>query len=895
MEKYVLNFTEINRNHLPLVGGKGANLGELAGAGFPVPTGFCVTTSAYRKLIQSSTKMEELFALLDKLSPEEFDQIRLVASQIREHLVSLPMPEDIKREILSAWKSAGEKQSYAVRSSATAEDLPNASFAGQQDTFLNVIGAEALLSAVQNCWASLFTDRAISYRAKNGFGHRSVYLSVVVQEMVFPEVSGIMFTADPITGHRHTISIDASFGLGEALVSGLVSADLYQVRHNQIFYKQIAKKELAIYALPKGGTINKALSPAFQEIQALPNHKILQLAEIGQQIENHYGSEQDIEWGLVGGEFKILQSRPITSLYPLPFVNDEQFHVFINFGYIQMMTDPMQPLSFSLLSNVTNFINKNTVAPENRVLREAGGRAFADFTGALTLPPVRHRLLKLMSGMDELLASALSEAISRSEFQRVNVPKKTVLLRLRRIAPMAVPVAFKVAANYWFKDPAKANSKATNFINRYVKATELKLQKVTGPERIRMIEQGMGNMFPQVLSKIIPYFITGMLASEALKKKLDQRLGKEQSALLLGRLYKSLSGNVTTEMGLQLGDLADFIREKPELIHYLQTVDHESFYAGLGDIPGGMEFKQKLDRFLMKYGARCIGEIDMAKPRWQEDPAQLISSIISNLQTMAYGEHRKRFEQGKKDAEAAGQEIIRQFSGIDQRYVAKLVKLYRNLMGMREHHKFALVKLMYLYKLAILEEAEFLVHKGKLFQTQDIFFLSSEELIGLLEGQSSKNLPEVIESRKKQHDLNYKLKTPRVMTSDGEMIEGKPRAAKGPKDALIGTPVSSGSVTGVARVVLRAEDAQLNPGEILIAPYTDPGWTPLFTSAVGLVTEVGGMMTHGSVVAREYGIPAVVGVDMATELIKDGDVIKVDGTNGYVQILSRKEKLTVSP
>lgn len=888
MEPYVLHFNEINRTHLPFVGGKGANLGELAGAGFPVPLGFCITTSAYRKLIGSSTEIDMLFTRLEQLPHDDLEQLRLLAGQIRDHLTALPMPEEIKVQILGAWQAAGKDRPYAVRSSATAEDLPNASFAGQQETFLNVIGEKELLSAVQHCWASLFTDRAISYRMKNGFGNRLVYLSVVVQEMVFPEVSGVLFTADPITGHRHTISIDASFGLGEALVSGLVSADLYQVRKNQIIRKQIAKKEVAIYALPEGGTITKTIPEAFQEIQALPNHKIIKLAEIGQQIEDHYGAEQDIEWGMVNGEFMILQSRPITSLYPLPVIGDEQFHVFLNFGYIQMMTDPMHPFSLSLLSNVTAFINKSTVAPEKRVLREAGGRAFADFTGVLALSPVRNRFLKLMGGMDELLASALTEAISRPEFKRVSIPKKTVALRVQRIAPMAIPVAFKVAANFWLKDPTKANGKATEFINQYVQTTDLDLQQLSGAERIRFIQRGMERMFPDVLSKIIPYIISGMLASVALNKKLVQKFGDKQSALLLSKLYKSLPGNVTTEMGLQLGDLADFARDKPELMNYLKTTSRENFYSGLSKVSGGLEFKQRLDRFLLQYGARCIGEIDIAKPRWHEDPAQLLPSIVSNLLTMRHGEHRQRFKQGKLEAETVEKEIITHFAGTEKRYVQRLIRLYRNLLGMREHHKFALVKGMYLYRLAILEEAQTLANKGMLPEAHNVFYLSVEELIALLDGRPFGNLQEAIRPRKQQHESNHKLKTPRVLTSDGEMIEGKARSAKGPKGALIGTPVSSGAVTGIARVLLSAENAQLNPGEILVAPYTDPGWTPLFISATGLVTEVGGMMTHGSVVAREYGIPAVVGAVMATELIQDGDLIRLDGNQGFVQILKRK-------
>jgi rifampicin phosphotransferase len=244
---FVLYFNNIDKTHLPYVGGKGANLGELTKAGFPVPQGFCVTTWAYQTFIQTSREAIELFDLLDRLRPDELGRIRILGERIREHLAALATPDEIKSSILKAWKTTGEEKAYAVRSSATAEDLPTASFAGQQETYLNVQGQEQLLHAVQRCWASLFTDRAIAYRARNGFDHRSVFLSVVVQEMVFPEVSGIMFTADPVTGHRKTISIDASFGLGEALVSGLVSADLYQVRAGKIIKKQISNKGIAIY------------------------------------------------------------------------------------------------------------------------------------------------------------------------------------------------------------------------------------------------------------------------------------------------------------------------------------------------------------------------------------------------------------------------------------------------------------------------------------------------------------------------------------------------------------------------------------------------------------------------------------------------------------------------
>lgn len=647
----MLSFHEIDKSHLLEVGGKGANLGEMTQAGFPVPPGFCVTTWAFRTFVQTSTEIDELIDLLDGVRYDDLEHIGKLGQQIRDNLTSIPMPEDIQAAISHAWESTGQERAYAVRSSATAEDLPTASFAGQQDTYLNICGLEQLLQAVQKCWASLFTDRAISYRAKNGFNHRAVYLSVVVQQMVFPDVSGILFTADPITGHRNTLSIDASFGLGEALVSGLVTADLYQVLSDEIIKKQISKKEIAIDSLPEGGTITRNLPPEKQEVQALPDDKILELARWGQKIEAHYGSEQDIEWGFADGTFYILQSRPITSLYPVPSVSDDKLHVFINFGHIQMMTDPMKPLAISVLNYVPNFLKKDPVSSDHPFIREAGGRAFADLTGLLSLQPVRNRVLKIMTGMDERMASALAEVVKRDEFRHAHVPKKEVLRIVRRMAPILIPTASRVAGNWFFKNPRNANQKATALIEQLVKDTEGNLSRVSGVDRIRMIRQDMASLLPRVLSKIIVYLLTGVLASGMLEKKLKQRIGAERSSSLLSRLYKSLPGNVTTEVGLELGDLADAIREYPEVIAYLQGANKDSFYEDLIKLPGGTEFAGELDSFLQKYGMRCVGEIDITNPRWREDPTQLVPSIISNLQTASAGEHRRKFKQGEIEAE----------------------------------------------------------------------------------------------------------------------------------------------------------------------------------------------------------------------------------------------------
>ncbi len=886
MQKYVLYFKEIDKKYLQYVGGKGANLGEMTKAGFPVPQGFCVTTEAYRTFIDTSKQMSEFYDLLDQINADELESIRSLGQRIRGHLKSLSMPKDVKSSILEAWQTTGQTQSYAVRSSATAEDLPTASFAGQQDTFLNVLGPEQLLQAVQDCWASLFTDRAISYRAKNGFGHRSVFLSVVVQQMVFPEVSGIMFTADPITGHRKTISIDASFGLGEALVSGIVTADLYQVLSGKIIKKQISKKKLAIYSIPEGGTITQDIPPEKQEEQALEDDRIIELAELGQKIEVHYGSEQDIEWGLADGKLVVLQSRPITSLHPALTVHDDKLHVYVSFSYIQVMTDAMKPLALSLLSNLTNFIKKDPTSSDPGFIHKAGGRAFADVTGPLLLKPSRTMILKVFKGMDELMASAIAEVVQRDEFRNQSFPKKDVLRVIRTMAPIIIPVIMKVRSSMLIGDPSKARPYVASVMKGIVNEQKKTILGTVGADRLRLIKQYMGTMFSSVLPKIVAYPIAGIMASGSLVKKLSHKVGDKQGAYLLSQLNKSLPGNVTGELGLELGDLTDIARMNPEVIVYLEKAINKGFYKDLLKVSGGQEFKQHLEIFLDKYGMRCSGEIDITKPRWNEDPTQLVPSILSNIRTTEYGEHREKFKQGEIEADQATKEILSLFSFLEKKRVSRLIKLYRNLMGTRENHKLIVIMLLDIYKRAILEEGRLLVQKGILRGEQDVFYFTLEELITMVENRFSGNAQEILEEREKQHVLDQKLTPPRVMTSEGEIITGKLRDVKAPEGAIIGTPVSAGVVEGIARVVLRLEDAKLNPGEILIAPYTDPGWTPLFISIKGLITEVGGTMTHGSVVAREYGIPAVVGVDNATKIIKDGSLIRVNGTEGFVQILS---------
>ncbi len=402
MSSLVLGFQEMEKTQLWLVGGKGLNLGELSKIqGIQVPEGFCVTTVGYQKVIEQNETYHALLDRLTMLKVEDRDQIGEISRKIRQIIMEVEIPSDVVKAVAHYLSQFGEEHAYAVRSSATAEDLPHASFAGQQDTYLNIIGKDAILQHISKCWASLFTDRAVIYRMQNGFDHSQVYLSVIVQRMVFPQASGILFTADPITSNRKLLSIDASFGLGEALVSGLVSADCYKVQEEEIVDKRIATKKLAIYGRKEGGTETKQIDPAQQKTQTLTEQQILQLARIGRQIEAYFGYPQDIEWCLVDDTFYIVQSRPITTLYPIPEANDQENHVYLSVGHQQMMTDPIKPLGLSFYLLITP-------AP----MRKAGGRLFVDVAPRLATPVGRETLLNTV-GSDPLIKGALMTIIER--------------------------------------------------------------------------------------------------------------------------------------------------------------------------------------------------------------------------------------------------------------------------------------------------------------------------------------------------------------------------------------------------------------------------------------------------------------------------------------------------
>ncbi|WP_035803491.1 rifamycin-inactivating phosphotransferase [Kitasatospora mediocidica] len=873
-EQYVWDLQEVDDTRVAAVGGKGAQLGGLSRIdGVRVPGGFCVTTDAFRRIMAQAPSIDERLDELSRLTRfaaegDDREAIRTLGARIRRTIEETAIPGDLAAAITGALARFGEQAAYAVRSSATAEDLPTASFAGQQDTYLNVVGSAAVLQHVSRCWASLFTERAVTYRQRHGIDHRTVQMAVVVQRMVVPQAAGVLFTADPVTGNRTVATVDAAFGLGEAVVSGLVNPDVFKVRHGEVVEKAIAAKQRAVHALPDGGTREVAIDSRRRRQPALTDDQVVRLVRLGRRIEAHFGRPQDIEWCLADDGFQIVQSRPITTLFPVPESGDQENHVYVSVGHGQMMTDPMKPLGYSMWQ-LTAMV----------AMHEAGGRLFVDVTRRLASPASRAGLLDVIGRGDPLTRDALETVLERGDF----VPS------LPDAGPGGPPAG--AAAAPVETDPAIV----TGLIERSrasVAALERDIRTKSGPALFAFLLEAFEE-HKRVLGDPlnIQVIMAGMEATWWLNDKLGEWLGEKNAA---DTLTLSAPDNITSEMGLALLDVADVIRPLPEAVAFLEGARDEGirgdgFLDELTKLAGGTEARDAVEAYLDRYGMRCVGEIDITRPRWRERPSTLVPVILDNVRIFEPGAAARRFEQGRQKARRKEQDVLTRLRALpdgDRKAdeAKRMIDRVRTFIGYREYPKYGIVSRYFVYKQALLGEAERLVQAGVLAEREDAFYLTFQELHDVVRSQRVDD--RLIQQRKDAFRSYHALTPPRVLTSEGDAVNGAYRRDDVPAGALVGVPVSAGTVEGRARVILDMAQADLQAGDILVTTFTDPSWSPLFVAIAGLVTEVGGLMTHGAVIAREYGLPAIVGVEGATRLIRDGQRIRVHGTEGYVEILS---------
>ncbi len=879
----------LNASAIGLAGGKGANLGELIGAGLPVPGGFCVTTAAY----ELASRQAELGELLDDLAATQAGDIARLehyANELRQRLGAVAIPAVLVEALRDAYQQLAHDAPVAVRSSATAEDLPFASFAGQQDTLLNVIGFDALLNAVRRCWASLWNDRAVSYRASNNIDPRTVRLAVVVQRMVNATVAGVLFTANPLTGRRRQAVIDASPGLGEAVVSGAVMPDHFVVntQSGEIVERRLGQKRLLVRALIGGGTEQQVLKEA-DETSCLTDEQIIALAKLGARVEDHFGAPQDTEWAIDDVEkLWLTQARPITTLYPLPPLNDDEAHLYLSLNVIQGVYRPFTPMGVSFFRLMASAAARMTGFPPRNLLagppfvQEAGHRIFLDVTPMFRRLFWRRALIGAMGQMEVRSAPVLTQLATDPRFAPLPMTRRSFLRKLIPLLLRTRGLPLLGMAQGLLNPPLLRERFAS--VQQRIRAWSQGQLEATPRKQLHSAEQGALELLPYMFPNLIP--VVGLVFGlPALARRLLRDLATEDE---IQTMRRGLPYNPTTEMDLQLWHLAQRLRENEAiraLFHEQQPTELAQAYRA-GTLPAPLQ--TGLAEFLTLYGHRGVAEIDLGLPRWSEDPSYLLG-MLANYIALDNPDAAPdaQFQRSVQEAEAMMQTLIQRAhrqNWLHGWLTSLCLHRLRELTGLREVPKFNLVLIMAGARRRLFAIGEELARCQRLDVADDIFFITLQEVHDSLAGR---DMRDIVRERHESYERELKRRhIPRIMLSDGTEPEAMTIPAEGgsQENAIQGAPASPGVVTGKARVILDPAGARLEPGEILVAPSTDPGWTPLFFTASGLVMEMGGSMSHGAIVAREYGIPAVVGVSGAIERITTGQQITIDGSRGIITL-----------
>jgi phosphohistidine swiveling domain-containing protein len=874
-----------------LAGGKGASLNRLIRAEFPVPGGFVVTTHAYRSYVAANSLERFILDTANAAPPGDPAALETASDAIRTRFALGQIPAGLS-EALCATYGGLEISSIAVavRSSATAEDLPDLSFAGQQDTFLNVVGEEALLRAVVDCWSSLWTARAIGYRARNGIPHDRIALAVVVQGMVQSEVAGVLFTANPLTGRRTEAVIDAGPGLGDALVSGRVQPESYVVDDRR--WRMDDGRPTVDHG---PSTTDHGLSSMVGGL--LRDDDIHALAELGRRVEAFAGWPQDIEWGWADGRLWLLQARPITSLYPLPEgMPFDPLQVLISFGAVQGILEPITPLGRDVicaaLAAVANLFNGEVRVnhASQRIAVSAGERLFLNITGA-----IRHGVTRRITrAVPAFVEPALGQAMSALWDDPRLAPTGGGIrpATLRRLAPVLLPVAGRFIATVARPDAHREQAQRT--IEEVVERIAARgATASTLAHRLALFEEILAGLPPVLFGRWFPSFAPGMATLNLLMRLSAPIPGGRALAL---EVTRGLPHNVTTEMDLALWEVARAIRADPGALARFEAADAHVLAADLLERRLPTAALKPIEGFLVRYGMRGVGEIDLGRPRWREDPMPVIQAVRSYLCIADEAQAPDAvIARGAASAEAAIDRLCRELRArrgglVKARLARWAARRVRALAGLRESPKFAIVRVLGIVREGLQVAGQELAAAGVIPRANDIFFLRLGELEALAAGEKDARAPgfqETIAARRERYAREMlRRQIPRLMLSDGRAFyEGMAASEEAVEGVLVGGPVSPGVAEGAVRVILDPRGATLAPGEILVCPGTDPAWTPLFLIAGGLVTEVGGLMTHGAVVAREYGIPAVVGVTGATVRLRTGQRVRVDGTSGRVTVL----------
>lgn len=885
----VVDLADIGPDELATVGGKALNLGRMLAAGLPVPTGFCVTTAVYRGVV--GDLLDAVIADLRRVALDNSDdgaERARLAERARQLVLAAPVPDDLATAIGTHYASLGDDVPVAVRSSATAEDLPGASFAGQQDTYLNVIGAEAVLDATRRCWASLWTERAISYRTTQGIDHAEVTLAVVIQQLVDADVAGVMFTANPVTGNRHQLVVDASPGLGESVVSGAVNPDRFvlDAATGTVVDRRLGDKRTAVRPTTGGGTQTEDLGPS--DLPCLDRAQLEALTTLARQVARVYDEPQDTEWVIdADGKAWLTQARAITTLYPLAPPHADGVRAYLCGSLAQGLTRPITPMgqaAFRLMGShiagLAGFPQQDPLTgPRGLVIM--GERLFADITPLLRHRGARSVALKV-TGVMEARTKAVLELLE-SDPRFAPLPTNQGGRAMPVIARLMIKTRAPLRLITALASPGAAH-RAADRLDASIRRKWRTSADLTPEQRLDALEARIATNTFVIMPTVFPYAAAGLL-SMALARRLAPG---DLDPTLFADVRRGLPHNVTTEMDLELWQLAMRIGRDAESRATVLATEPETLAAAYasGELPSVVQ--TGLAAFLERYGHRAVAEIDLGMPRWSDEQEHLLG-VLANYLRLDDPELApdRQFARGAEVAEAAISAIIAatrrdgRLGKVRARLMAFALNRARALIGLRERPKSILVYALASARRELQLIGRAAVAAGTINDVEDTFFLDLRQLRAAIAGVDQRA---TVRDRRARYESELRRRhIPRVLLSDGTEPETL-IMVEAPDGALVGSAASVGTVTGPARVIMDPAGAHLEPGEILVAPSTDPGWTPLFLTAGGLVMEMGGSMSHGAVVAREYGIPAVVGVPDATTAITTGQLITVDGAAGIVTL-----------
>jgi len=866
------------------IGPKALSLIRLRRIGLTVPPGFIIIAGAFREHLEQNKLHTHVKTAVDELAKAESHTKEELLSALAATIVEAPLAEAIRQEIEEQYNKLGA-DFVAVRSSGTAEDLPGHSFAGQYDTYLGISNWDDCIEAVKKCWASLWTLRAYEYRQKNGFDHLTINMAVIVQSLIDADTSGVMFTVDPVKDSRSSIIIEACFGLGEALVSGKVTPDRFIVskKRLKVLSSTISEKKIERTIDRNGLVEEKSIPEERSSVCCLEKKHAVRLAKFARKIETEFGSPQDIEWAIRKNKIFLLQSRPITALPPEK--SWEQRQIWCCNPAKEVIPDVATPMTVSVIDAMLDgFIDPIfrllcTDRGDHPVYGLVAGRIYfnANIWGTVLryLPGPKDLDYMAATGSHkglqqvvEGLRNAVEEDLPDMKFGRFKFYLKIplVIIGMLRNTPkrgQRILTMIEAKNENWSRiNPANMTTEEIGTCCREI-MTDFK---------------GLMSHVLYLFSMIGALPILDMLCSKWLP----------EGDINSGSLLAGVGGMVDATAGLDIWRLAaaaDSQKEVKELI--LSNNEWRTIEDKLSETDSGREFLAEWNRFMLMHGHHCRGELELYNKRWSETPDYILKFIRSHITQMDKIDPVQKFDKVAIERRQLEKQCRKQIKNPIKRLIFNHILIRaQNGSVFRENIKSEVIKLLTTMRKLLIQLGKRLEEKDILKNEDDIFFLRYEEILPLIQGNTDFDIHEVIIARRTEYDKNSSVTPPDTVFGRFDPDNYVPEAIDEQAQELKGLGVSPGTATGKARVILRADtDEQLLAGEILVAPFTDPGWTPYFVPAAAIVMDEGGVISHGSIVAREYGIPAVVNVGSATKIIKTGQKIQVDGNRGLVRIL----------